>query len=130
MLIGSIFQGQETYLFILFAAIITIFLVLDLGVFNKVPHKVTTKSALNQSIFWITVSCGFGYLIYLYDGGSAHTLEFFSAYVTEYALSVDNIFVILLILKYFQVKEEYYHNVLFWGILGAIVFRAIVNFFV
>lgn len=128
MLLGSIFQGQESYLFILFAAVIIIFLVLDLGVFNKVPHKVSTKSALYQSLFWIVVSCGFGALIYFYDGGSEHTLEFFSAYVTEYALSVDNIFVILLILKYFQVKEEYYHNVLFWGILGAIVFRAIFIF--
>ena len=55
-------------------------------------------------------------------------VEYFSAYLTEYALSVDNIFVILLILKYFQVKEEYYHKTLFWGILGAIVFRGIFIF--
>ncbi|MDN4165834.1 TerC family protein [Cytophagales bacterium LB-30] len=128
MLLGSIFHGQESYLFILFALIIIVFLVIDLGVLNKVPHKVSTKSALYQSIFWIVVSCLFGWLIYLYDGGVNTTLEYFSAYVTEYALSVDNIFVILLILKYFQVKEEYYHNILFWGILGAIVFRAIFIF--
>ncbi len=55
-------------------------------------------------------------------------LEYFSAYLTEYALSVDNIFVILLILKYFTVKEEYFHKVLFWGILGAVVFRGIFIF--
>ncbi len=71
----------------------------------------------------------FGYFIYLYDeGGAATSFEYFSAYLTEYALSVDNIFVILLILKYFAVKEEYYHNVLFWGILGAVVFRGVFIF--
>jgi tellurite resistance protein TerC len=62
------------------------------------------------------------------DTGAVGAIEYFSAYLTEYALSVDNIFVILLILKYFQVKEEYYHKTLFWGILGAIVFRAIFIF--
>jgi tellurite resistance protein TerC len=97
---------------------------IDLGVFNKNAHKITTKSALYQSIFWVFISTVFGYFIYVYDeGGSDASIEYFSAYLTEYALSVDNIFVILLILKYFAVKEEYYHNVLFWGILGAVVFR-------
>lgn len=62
------------------------------------------------------------------DGGVTAAVEYFSAYLTEKALSIDNIFVILLILKYFQVKEEYYHKTLFWGILGAIVFRAIFIF--
>jgi len=71
----------------------------------------------------------FGFFIYVYDEtGSTAYVEYFSAYLTEYALSVDNIFVILLILKYFQVKEEYYHRTLFWGILGAVVFRAIFIF--
>jgi tellurite resistance protein TerC len=67
--------------------------------------------------------------VYRYDeGGADASLEYFSAYLTEYALSVDNIFVILLILKYFQVKEEYFHKILFWGILGAVVFRGIFIF--
>ena len=55
-------------------------------------------------------------------------VEYFSAYLTEYALSVDNIFVIMLLLKYFQVKEEYYHKTLFWGILGAVIFRGVFIF--
>lgn len=112
----------------LFAAIIVIFLVIDLGFFNKKAHKISTRSALYQSIFWVVISVSFGYLIYLYDGGSVASLEYFSAYLTEYALSVDNIFVILLILRYFKVKEDYYHNILFWGIMGALVFRAIFIF--
>jgi tellurite resistance protein TerC len=120
---------RETILFGVFAVIIILFLVLDLGLFNKHAHKISTKSALNQSIFWVAISTLFGFFIYKFeDSGAEGAIEYFSAYLTEYALSVDNIFVILLILKYFRVKEEYYHKTLFWGILGAIVFRAIFIF--
>jgi tellurite resistance protein TerC len=132
MLLFSLFRNQsqtETILFGVFAVIIIVFLLLDLGVFHKTNRKITTKSALYQSIFWVFVSTIFGCFIYFYDDGhSEAAFEYFSAYLTEYALSVDNIFVILLILKYFQVKEEYYHNVLFWGILGAVVFRGVFIF--
>lgn len=122
-------DGTETILFGVFGAVIIIFLALDLGLFNKTARKITTKSALQQSIFWVIIATIFGVFIYLYDeSGSTGMMEYFSAYLTEYALSVDNIFVILLILKYFQVKEEYYHKVLFWGILGAVVFRAVFIF--
>jgi tellurite resistance protein TerC len=124
---------REVILFGIFALIIILFLVLDLGLFHKQAHKISTRSALYQSIFWVMISTLFGLFIYLYDdseveGGAVAAIEYFSAYLTEYALSVDNIFVILLILKYFQVNEAYYHKVLFWGILGAIVFRAIFIF--
>lgn len=127
MFLISLFENtNETMLFGLFSVIIIVFLLVDLGVLNKSAHKISTKSALYQSIFWVAISVSFGYLIYLYDdGGSDASLMYFTAYLTEYALSVDNIFVILLILKYFAVKDIYYHNILFWGILGAIVFRAI-----
>ncbi len=122
-------NGAETILFGVFGAVILVFLALDLGLFHKTSRKITTKSALYQSIFWVIVATIFGFFIYLYDGsGFEGMMEYFSAYLTEYALSVDNIFVILLILKYFQVKEEYYHKVLFWGILGAVVFRAVFIF--
>jgi tellurite resistance protein TerC len=132
MLLFSLFRNNsaaETILFGVFAVLILVFLVVDLGLFNKQAHRITTKSALYQSIFWVLVSTVFGYLIYYFDeGGTDAMIEYFSAYLTEYALSVDNIFVILLILKYFSVKEEYYHNILFWGILGAVVFRGIFIF--
>ncbi len=131
ILVVSLFRDneKETVLFAIFAVIIVLFLVLDLGVFNKRAHKTTTKSALYQSIFWVAISTLFGFFIYKYDEtGAAGAVEYFSAYLTEYALSVDNIFVILLILKYFQVKEEYYHKTLFWGILGAIFFRGVFIF--
>ena len=132
MLLFSLFRNNnqaETILFVVFAVVILLFLLIDLGVFNKKAHKISTRSALYQSIFWVVVSTAFGYLVYQYDdSGSEAALEYFSAYLTEYALSVDNIFVILLILKYFSVKEEYYHRILFWGILGAVVFRGVFIF--
>ena len=132
MLLFSLFRSQsqtETILFGVFAVVISVFLVIDLGFFNKKAHKITTKSALYQSIFWVFISTIFGYLVYVYDeGGLDASVEYFSAYLTEYALSVDNIFVILLILKYFSVKEEYYHKILFWGILGAVLFRGVFIF--
>ncbi len=144
MLASSLFGieiGSETLLYGVFALVISVFLLIDLGLFNKTAHKITAKSALNQSIFWVIISTIFGYLIYIdgpyavqidgvtksVSGGDA-MVEYFSAYLTEYALSVDNIFVILLILKYFSVKEEYFHKILFWGILGAVVFRGIFIF--
>lgn len=132
ILLFSIFRNHsenETMLFGVFSVVIIVFLVIDLGIFNKKAHKITTKSALYQSIFWVFISVVFGLMIYAYDeGGETAAVEYFSAYLTEKALSVDNIFVILLILKYFAVKEEYFHKILFWGILGAIVFRAVFIF--
>jgi len=143
ILLFSIFSGDrhENILFGVFLAVIIIFMVVDLGLFHKQAHKITTKSALYQSIFWVSISTAFGILIYFWgpyaqmENGVSVSLEgsdaavlYFSTYLTEYALSVDNIFVILLILKYFKVDETYYHKVLFWGILGAIVFRAVFIF--
>lgn len=126
----SLFDNEkETLLFGVFGLVILLFLILDLGLFHKTAHRITTRSALYQSIFWVVISTLFGLLIYIYDEGAATAaVEYFSAYLTEKALSIDNIFVILLILKYFQVKEDYYHKILFWGIIGAIVFRAIFIF--
>jgi tellurite resistance protein TerC len=129
--------SSEAFLYGVFSLVIVVFLLIDLGFLNKSAHRITTQSALKQSIFWVLVSSAFGFLIYLfYDPSVDPTIssstdamvEYFSAYLTEKALSVDNIFVILLILKYFNVKEEYYHNILFWGILGALVFRGVFIF--
>src|SRR5882757_9673270 len=132
MLLFSLFRNNsqtETILFGVFATVIFVFLIIDLGFFNRSPKRMSTKSALYQSVFWVFISSIFGYLVYYFDeGGFDASIEFFSAYLTEYALSVDNIFVILLILKYFTVKEEYYHKILFWGILGAVVFRGVFIF--
>ncbi len=118
----------EIVLFWLFAAIIILFLVIDLGFLHKNAEKITFRSALNQSLFWVAISLIFAILVYFYAGGQEYALEYLSAYFTEKALSIDNIFVIILILQYFKVDEIYYHRILFWGILGAIIFRGIFIF--
>jgi tellurite resistance protein TerC len=114
----------QTNLTILFAVIVVGFLIVDLGFLNKKSHKIGFKPALYQSLFWVTISLIFGFLIYLFIGKEV-AVEFFSAYVTEKMLSVDNLFVILLIFSYFKLEEKYHHKALFWGILGAIIFRGI-----
>lgn len=114
----------EVELFTLFFVIIIGFLIVDLGFFNKTNHKVEFKSALYQSIFWVSIALVFGVLIYFFMSKEL-AAEYMSAYVTEKMLSVDNLFVIMLIFSYFKLEEKYHHRTLFWGILGAIVFRAI-----
>ena len=121
----------EILLLIIFAILMVFLLFLDLFVINRKAHKVSLKSALFQTSIWVSIGLAFGILVYFllpYEVRFDRTLEYYSAYLTEYSLSVDNIFVILLILRYFNVKEDYYHKVLFWGIVGAVVFRAIFIF--
>ena len=114
----------QTSLIIVFSVVVIGFLIADLGFFNKKSHKIEFKPALYQSLFWIGISFVFGILIYFLMGKET-AVEFFSAYITEKMLSVDNLFVILLIFSYFNLEEKYHHKALFWGILGAIVFRGI-----
>ncbi len=114
----------QTILTILFSVIVLGFLIADLGFFNKKSHKIEFKPALYQSLFWIGISLVFGALVYAFIGKDT-AVEFFSAYITEKMLSVDNLFVILLIFSYFNLEEKYHHKALFWGILGAIIFRGI-----
>lgn len=117
-------MDAQQILFILFGIIVVGFLVLDLGYFNRKAHKVAPKSALIQSLFWIGIALGYGALIF-YFVGHEKAAEFMSAYVTEKMLSVDNLFVIALIFNFFKIEEKFHHKVLFWGIMGAIVFRAL-----
>lgn len=108
----------------MFGFIIVSFLVADLGYFNKRAHKIEPKEALIQSMFWVAISLAFAFLVFIFMSKEL-AAEFLGAYVTEKMLSVDNLFVIMLIFSYFKLEEKYHHKVLFWGILGAVVFRAI-----
>jgi len=111
----------------LFNLFILAMLVLDLLVFHRRPHEIKIKEALGWSAFWIALSLIFNLGIYFLYGNQA-ALEFLAGYVIEKSLSVDNIFVFLLIFSYFRVAGKYQHKVLFWGILGALVLRAIFIF--
>jgi len=107
-----------------FLGIVLFLLAMDLGVFNRRAHAVSMKEALSWSIVWILLSLSFGAWIYG-NFGRQHGLEFFAGYLIEYALSVDNIFVFILIFSYFAVPARLHHRVLFWGILSALVLRAL-----
>ncbi|HEU5292812.1 MAG TPA: TerC family protein [Cyclobacteriaceae bacterium] len=102
-------------------------LALDLGIFHRKSHTVTVKEALIWTGVWVTLALIFNLLIYSFFG-EEKAVEFFTGYLIEKSLSVDNIFVIILIFSYFQVPQENQHKVLFWGILGALVMRAIFIF--
>ncbi|RAK62964.1 TerC family protein [Hymenobacter edaphi] len=98
-------------------------LLLDLLVFNRQAHVVRMREALSWSAFWIALSLAFNYLIYREMGREA-AMNFLTGYLLEKALSVDNLFVFLLIFTYFKVPAQYQHRILFWGVLGALVLRA------
>lgn len=123
-----------------FFALILALLALDLGVFNRHAHEPTVAEALGWSAFWIALAMAFNGLVYfLYEnnwigvglafpvdiGGRQAALEFFTGYLLEKSLSLDNIFVIALIFSYFRVPLRYQHRVLFWGVLGALVMRGV-----
>ncbi|QIL75510.1 TerC family protein [Hymenobacter sp. HDW8] len=99
-------------------------LMLDLLVFNRKAHVVKMREALGWSAFWIALSLTFNYLVYRTMGEQAG-LEFLTGYLIEKSLSVDNLFVFLLIFSYFKVPQQYQHKILFWGIIGALVLRAV-----
>ena len=110
-----------------FGIIVFIMLLLDLGVFNKKTHKVGNKEAAIWSIVWISLSMMFSAIVFQIMGFEKFT-QFQTAYWIEKALSVDNLFVFILVFGFFNVPEELHHKVLFWGVIGALVFRAIFIF--
>lgn len=114
---------SESLLLILFNVFIILMLVLDLGIIQRRAHFPSMKEAIGWSILWISLALLFDLFIW-HVFGSVKALEFFTGYVVEQALSVDNVFVFIVILTYFAVPHEVQHKVLFWGVLSAIVFRA------
>lgn len=119
-----------------FAIVVIIMLLLDLGVFNKKSHVVRSKEAIVWSLVWISLAMVFSGVVYWVfnqdAGGHALALtkfsEFQAAYWIEKALSIDNLFVFILVFNFFKVPRELHHKVLFWGIIGALIFRAIFIF--
>ncbi len=117
----------ETLMWILFNIFVLGMLALDLGVFHRKAHEVKFKEAVIWSVVWIALALLFNLLVYFWHGTQS-ALEFLTGYLVEKSLSVDNIFVFLMIFTYFGVRPMYQHKVLFWGILGAIITRAIFIF--
>ncbi|MFZ5971946.1 MAG: TerC family protein [Bacteroidota bacterium] len=118
---------NQSVLWLAFNLFVLLMLALDLGVFHRKSEKVSVKSALAWTAFWVFLAFLFNVFVY-FQMGEEKAYEFFTGYIIEKSLSVDNIFVIILIFSYFQVPAEYQHKVLFWGILGALVMRVIFIF--
>ncbi|MCA4893406.1 MAG: TerC family protein [Cytophagales bacterium] len=117
-------MNDLSLLWIFFNLFVLAMLALDLGVFHRKSHEVSVREALTWTCVWITLAMLFNLFVYYYFDRSK-ALEFFTGYLIEKSLSVDNIFVIILIFSYFKVPSAYQHKVLFWGILGALVMRVI-----
>lgn len=115
------------WLWISFNAFVLLMLALDLGVFHRKEHEIEFKEAMLWSLFWIALSLVFNAGVYFYLGPKKG-VEFLTGYLIEKSLSVDNLFVFLMIFSYFSVPGKYQHRVLFWGILGALIMRAIFIF--
>src|SRR4028119_1410250 len=107
-----------------FSLFVLVMLALDLGVFHRKAHVVRMKEALAWSVVWIALAFAFNGLVYAWYG-EQKALEFLAGYLIEKTLSVDNVFVFVVLFAAFAVPREHQHRVLFWGVLGALVMRAI-----
>jgi tellurite resistance protein TerC len=117
-------MGQENIWYWLgFLAFVAVMLAIDLGVLNRKAHAVSLKEAAIMSVVWISIALLFGVFVTVVLGSRAG-VEYYTAWVLEKSLSVDNLFVFVLIFSFFRVPAQYHHRVLFWGILGAIAMRA------
>jgi tellurite resistance protein TerC len=117
-------ESERLFLWIAFNVFVLGMLALDLGVFHRKAHTVSIKEASIWSVVWIALAMAFNLGIY-FAWGQEKALEFLTGYVIEKSLSVDNLFVFLMVFQYFNTPSEYQHRVLFWGILGALILRAI-----
>lgn len=128
------------WVWVIFLAFIVVCLALDLGIFNREAHEIKTKEASIWTAIWVTVAIGFSGIIYwifkegLIDNPTdlspkLAVIRYLTGYLIELSLSIDNVFVIAVIFSTYAIPKKYQHEVLFWGILGAIIFRALMIFF-
>lgn len=117
----------DIYVWIGFLLFVFLMLALDLGIFHRKSHEIKIKEALVWSAVWVSLALIFNYGIYIFMG-EVKALEFLTGYIIEKSLSIDNLFVFIMIFSYFNVGPKYQHKILFWGILGALIMRAIFIF--
>ncbi|MFI5337146.1 MAG: TerC family protein [Opitutales bacterium] len=123
----ALFGTMPWFAWVGFLVFIGVMLALDLGIFNRRSHEVSVREALIWCAVWFGLALGFNLLVSLRLGPQP-ALEFFTGYLVELGLSVDNVFVFIVIFQYFRVEPRYQHRVLFWGICGAVVMRALFIF--
>lgn len=121
------FGEESVWMWLGFATLMIVVLALDLGVLNKEAHRVTTKEAASWTAVWVSLALMFAGVVW-YFYGFAKATEFMTGYLIEESLSVDNLFVFVLVFRHFKVEDKYQHRILFWGVIGAVVMRAIFIF--
>lgn len=129
--LAALFSAMPWWAWAAFLLFISAMLALDLGVFNRQAHEVTLREAVVWCAVWFSLAMGFNLLVALHlpaTGTSKPALEFLTGYLIELCLSVDNVFVFIVIFQYFRVAPRYQHRVLFWGIVGAVMMRALFIF--
>ena len=120
----AVIAALPLWAWVAFFVFVVAMLAIDLGVFQRNPHEVKMKEALAWCGVWVTLAFAFGALVWWWRGAEAGQ-QFISAYLIELCLSMDNVFVFILIFAYFHVPARFQHRVLFWGIIGAVVMRAV-----
>ncbi len=118
---------DSMWFWIVFIAIMAILMAFDLGLFNRKSKKISASRAVKMTVLWISIAVAFGIFI-LVEMGTDKAVEFYTGYIIEEAMSIDNLFVFILIFGFFAIPEEYQHKALFYGIFGALVFRGIFIF--
>jgi tellurite resistance protein TerC len=116
--------GKPAWLWLLFLGLVLVLLVLDLGVLHRGSREIGVRESLLLSTFYVALGLGFGGLVWMQLGPQAG-VEYLTGFVVEKSLAMDNVFVIAMIFGYLAIPREYQHRVLFWGILGVIVLRAV-----
>ena len=120
-------MNNSLLIYLVFAGVVIVALGFDLGLLSKKNTVVTLKKAIVQTIFWVTLAFAFSAFIW-YENGSNDALQYLSAYLLEWSLSVDNIFVFIIIFSFFGVQKQDYSRVLLLGILMAVVFKKLFSF--
>src|SRR5712692_7593732 len=122
--VNNMFSAISPILWTAFIAFVLLALAVDLGVFHRQARTISLREATAWSVTWVVVSLAFNFVLLHFSGRTA-ALEFFAGYVIEKSLSVDNLFVFVLLFRYFAVESRYQHRVLYWGVLGALIMRGI-----
>jgi tellurite resistance protein TerC len=120
----AVFMGTPVWFWLFFLAIVITLLVLDLGILNRDHHEISVSNSLWLSGFYMLIAFCFGAWIW-WESGSGRAMEYYTAYLVELSLSMDNLFVMALVFSFFGIPRSHQHDVLFWGIIGVVIFRAI-----
>ena len=123
-LLLTIFLGKPLWIWAFFFTVIAVLVIIDLFILHRDQHEIGVRESFRLSSFYIGVSLLFGLFIW-WNLGEELALEYYTGYIIEQSLSMDNIFVIAMIFGFFAIPRQYQHRVLFWGILGVIVLRGI-----